>query len=297
LKLLKGNHRTGGMLLGWLVACLLFTTTSLQPSLALALDNLDASEIPHVGPRALDNFIEYIYSDGHKAFAIAPGGGWAWAGGRVSEQQARETALQKCQSHSAQTCVLYALNDQLVFDRSNWPQLWRPYADETRVRAAPTGTHRGAKFYNLEFTDPAGNLKNIADFRGRVTLVHFWGSWCPPCMRELPSLRQFQLDLQQQLSEKVSMIMLQVREPFETSLQWAQENELADLPLYDSGVASSEDGNLAIAGTQSILDRSIAMTFPTSYVLDKQGVVIFSHQGPISDWGEYLPFFEDASNH
>lgn len=297
MKLLTSNHRTGGRPLWWLVACLLFTTAFLQPSLTLALDNLDASHIPQVGARARDNFIEYIYADDHKAFAIAPGGGWAWAGGRVSEAQAGETALQQCQSHSAQTCVLYALNDQLVFDRSNWPRLWRPYADETQARAAPTGTHRGARFYNLEFSDPSGNLKNIADFRGRVTLVHFWGSWCPPCMRELPSLRQFQLDLQQQLPDKVSMIMLQVREPFAASLQWALENELADLPLYDSGVAGTGDSKLAITDAQAIHDRDIAMTFPTSYVLDKQGVVIFSHQGPISDWGEYLPFFEDATSH
>ena len=92
------------------------------------------------------------------------------------------------------------------------------------------------------------------------------------------------------------MIMLQVREPFETSLQWARENELADLPLYDSGVAGTGDSKLAITGAQAIHDRDIAMTFPTSYVLDKQGVVIFSHQGPISDWGEYLPFFEDTAS-
>jgi thiol-disulfide isomerase/thioredoxin len=269
----------------------------LQPAVTMAYDQFDASNIPHVGPRARDNFIEYTYSDDHKVFVIAPGGGWAWAAGRASEQEARETALQQCQSHSAQTCVVYALNDQLVFDRSNWPRLWRPYVNEAEAQAAPTGIHRGARFHNLKFREQSGNLKTIADFRGRVTLVHFWGSWCPPCMRELPSLQQLYLDLKQQLPGQVAMILLQVREPFETSLQWAQENDLADLPLYDSGVAGGGDDTLKIANAQAIQDRGIALAFPTSYVLDKQGVVIFSHQGPISDWDEYLPFFEDATNH
>jgi len=279
------------------VRLLLLIAAFLQPSVTIALDQLDAADIPQVGSRARDNFIEYNYSYDHKAFAIAPGGGWAWSAGRISEQEAREAALQQCQSHTAQTCVVYALNDQLVFDRSNWPRLWRPYANEAAAQTAPTGTHRGARFHNLEFSDQSGKLKTIADFRGTVTLVHFWGSWCPPCMRELPSLQQFYLDLKQQLPGQVAMIMLQVREPFQTSLQWTRENDLTNLPLYNSGVTGSADDKLKLTDAQTIHDRSIATAFPTSYVLDKQGVVIFAHQGPISDWSEYLPFFKDAANH
>jgi thiol-disulfide isomerase/thioredoxin len=292
-----GNHAADGPRLWWWVSRFILMAAFLQPAVTMAYDQFDASSIPHVGPRARDNFIEYTYSDDHKVFAIAPGGGWGWAGGQASEREAREIALQQCQSHSAQTCVVYALNDRLVFDRSKWSQLWRPYLNEAQAQSTLAGTHRGARFHNLEFREQSGNLKTIADFRGSVTLVHFWGSWCPPCMRELPSLRQFYLDLKQRLPEKVAMIMLQVREPFETSLQWAQENDLADLPLYDSGVAGGGDDTLKIADAQAIQDRGIALAFPTSYVLDKQGVVIFSHQGPISDWDEYLPFFEDATNH
>ena len=281
----------------WRVCRIILIVVFLQPSFTMAFDKFDASNIPHVGPRARDNFIEYTYSNDHKVFAIAPGGGWAWSSGQSSEEGARETALQQCQSHSAQTCVVYAVNDQVVFDRPNWTRLWRPYMNEVQAQAAPTGTHRGARFHNLKFRDQSGNVKNIADFRGTVTLVHFWGSWCPPCMRELPSLRQLYLDLDRQLPDQVEMVMLQVREPYETSMHWARQNDLADLPLYDSGVAGAEDDRLKIAGAQTIHDRKIAMAFPTSYVLDKQGVVIFSHQGPVSDWAEYLHFLEDATKH
>ncbi len=291
------KHTVDGSRIWWRVCCFILIVVFLQPSFTMAFDKFDASSIPHVGPRARDNFIEYTYSNDHKVFAIAPGGGWAWSSGQSSEQGARETALQQCESHSAQTCVVYAVNDQVVFDRPNWTRLWRPYMNEVQAQAAPTGTHRGARFLNLEFRDQSGNVKNITDFRGSVTLVHFWGSWCPPCMRELPSLQQLYLDLDRQLPDQVEMIMLQVREPYETSLQWAQDNNLADLPLYNSGVAGTNDDRLKIADAQVIRDRNVAMVFPTSYVLDKQGVVIFSHQGPISNWGAYLDFFEDAVKH
>jgi len=33
-----------------------------------------------------------------------------------------------------------------------------------------------------------GERVDLASFRGRVTLVNFWGSWCDPCRRELPRL-------------------------------------------------------------------------------------------------------------
>ena len=297
LILFTGRSTVDGFRIWRRVCRILLIVVFLQPSFTMAFDKFDASDIPHVGPRARDNFVEYTYSDDHKVFAITPGGGWAWSSGRSSEQEAREAALQQCQSHSAQRCVVYAVNDQVVFDRSNWARLWRPYMNEAQAQAAPTGTHRGARFHNLEFRDQSGNVKNINDFRGSVTLVHFWGSWCPPCMRELPSLQRLHHELGRQLPDQVKIVMLQVRESYETSLQWARENNMADLPLYNSGAAGNNDDKLKIADAQAIHDRKVAMVFPTSYVLDKQGTVIFSHQGPISDWGEYLDFFEDAAKH
>ncbi|MDP1896768.1 MAG: TlpA disulfide reductase family protein, partial [Sulfurimicrobium sp.] len=30
----------------------------------------------------------------------------------------------------------------------------------------------------------------LSDLRGKVLLVHFWGTWCPPCRNEMPELQK-----------------------------------------------------------------------------------------------------------
>src|SRR5690242_20669819 len=41
----------------------------------------------------------------------------------------------------------------------------------------------------------SGRTISLAQFRGKVVVLNFWASWCPPCVEELPSLMQMQNDL------------------------------------------------------------------------------------------------------
>ena len=45
------------------------------------------------------------------------------------------------------------------------------------------------------FVDKAGKEMALADFKGRVVLVNFWATWCPPCVAELPSLDRLQAEM------------------------------------------------------------------------------------------------------
>lgn len=260
------------------------------PVSAPALERQEAARIPHVNQQARNNFLEYIYAENNKAFAIAPGGAWAWSALEPTAEEARRNALQNCQSHTQQRCVLYALNDQVVFNRQAWAQLWRL---DKRPAAKLEGIRRGANFPDLQFTSVNGKLHHLSDFKGSPVLLHFWGSWCPPCMREMPLLLQLQQALKKEFAGQIKLVLLQVREPFDESLRWARQQQFARLPLYDSGITSDSDGTMRAANGKTVQDRELARAFPTSYVLDQQGRVLFSRTGPVDDWLEYLPFFRD----
>ena len=214
----------------------------------------------------------------------------------VNDKEAERIALENCQTQTQQTCVIYALNDKVVFDKKSWSTLWHLSKAE-KATSSPFGVTRASYFPNLIFKNVKGKKYSLSDFRGKVTLVHFWGSWCPPCIREMPELLDLQKALKKNYGNKVNMILLQVREPFAESLKWAKQYQFNKLPLYDSAPSGENDDILQTVTGKKLQDRMIARVFPSSYVLDQKGRVLFAHRGPISNWTEYLPFFKSVVEH
>lgn len=47
---------------------------------------------------------------------------------------------------------------------------------------------------NFELVDLEGNSVRLSDFEGQGVFLNFWGTWCPPCKKEMPAMnRQYQV--------------------------------------------------------------------------------------------------------
>jgi len=53
---------------------------------------------------------------------------------------------------------------------------------------------RGPDPWSLAFDTPDGGRLALASLRGRPLVLNFWATWCPPCVREMPSLDRFHRD-------------------------------------------------------------------------------------------------------
>ena len=58
---------------------------------------------------------------------------------------------------------------------------------------SPVATPVEAPAFRLKDMD--GSEMALADFRGKVVLLNFWATWCPPCRREMPSMERVHQEL------------------------------------------------------------------------------------------------------
>ncbi len=133
-------------------------------------------------------------------------------------------------------------------------------------QASPAGTV--AKSFSFQI---GGKEASLSDLRGKVVILNFWASWCPPCVDETPSLNR----LQTWIAPRGGMV-LGVSADTDTSAydQFLREHRVI-FPTYRDPV---EQGRLSQIG----LDYGTSM-YPETYIVDRRGRIARKIVGE-QDW-------------
>lgn len=261
----------------------------LWPSLGTTASTALAELPTMLDAQGQDGYRAFLATPTPRAFALAPGGAWGYSTEASSTALAEQEALTHCQANTRQRCLVYAVDHVKVLGPAEWAKSLAPYPSATLAARAVEGTGLGQRFPDLVFRDAKGRRIRLSDLRGQVVVLHFWGSWCPPCQREMPELAR--LVAAAEKTHGLRFVFLQVREDAATAQAWARRIS-PRLPLYDAGAAH---GEFTLADGRRIPDRALARAFPTSFVIDPRGLVLLARTGPVAGWLDYLPVLRDAA--
>lgn len=111
-------------------------------------------------------------------------------------------------------------------------------------------------------TDLDGKTISFADLRGKVVLVNFWATWCPPCRAEIPDL----IKLQDKYRDKLVVLGI-------------SEDEVA--PEEVKAFATAQKMNYPVAMSTPEMSKIFkgVSALPTTFVIDTEGRIQMRHVG------------------
>ena len=114
--------------------------------------------------------------------------------------------------------------------------------------------YTGPELPDFSLPDMKGVTHKLSDYRGQVVLLNFWASWCPPCVREMPSMQRLQDMLE---GEDFTILAVNMGEDEKTVDAFLQKYPAGFTILLD------KDG-------QALTQWKI-VAFPTTFLIDRDG--------------------------
>lgn len=120
----------------------------------------------------------------------------------------------------------------------------------------------------------------LSELRGKVVVLNFWASWCPPCVEETPSL----VEMQHKLRDKgITVLAVSIDDDDDAYHKFVVNYHMDMLTVRDDRKASN-----TMYGT---------FKFPETYVIDRNGIMRRKFIGAV-DWSspEVVEFLTKLSN-
>lgn len=117
--------------------------------------------------------------------------------------------------------------------------------------------------YNWNLIELNAEDVNLSQSKGKVTIVNFWATWCPPCVAEMPSFQKLYDDY----GDKVDFYFVTSEEP--DKVNKFMEKNTYTLPVFLQRFKAPET-----------LESN---ALPTTYLISKPGEIVIDETGA-ADW-------------
>jgi thiol-disulfide isomerase/thioredoxin len=117
--------------------------------------------------------------------------------------------------------------------------------------------------YEWKLEDVNGNKVELSNFKGKVILLNYWATWCPPCIAEMPNLQKLYNDYQ----DKMVFVFL--------------TND--DKPKVDAFMKKREFTLPVYYQVSKAPSRISTNSLPTTFLIDQNGKILIDEVGA-SDW-------------
>jgi thiol-disulfide isomerase/thioredoxin len=111
--------------------------------------------------------------------------------------------------------------------------------------------------------DINGGVVSTAEWHGKVVLLNFWATWCPPCREEIPEL----IDLETRYKDRLQVIGISMDDPDEVGqVKRFSEREGVNYPIV-------------MASREILMEYGGVPALPTSFVVNTDGKIVQKHVG------------------
>lgn len=117
--------------------------------------------------------------------------------------------------------------------------------------------------YDWKLADENNTVFNFADTKGKVVLINFWATWCPPCIAEMPSLQSLYNDY----NDRVVFL-------FVTSDRYSEINQFLEKNNYTFKI---------FRPATNYPEYFNVTTIPRTFLIDKNGNIIIDENG-VANW-------------
>lgn len=121
----------------------------------------------------------------------------------------------------------------------------------------------GEKAYNFELEDIEGEHVKLSDFKGQVTILNYFATWCGPCVDEAPELEAFD----QEYGKDFKLLIIDLGETRDRVKKFIDKHKTTSTYLFDF--------------KQEVSKKYGVIGQPETFIIDKNGIIREHYKGPI----------------